>query len=200
MKRRVNELRQHVVGLRAVHQDTERWDRLSMSIGKIGVITPIIIAVNTVVDGNYRWEIAKNKGIEEIPTYDIGPTDDATMLCLQMQLNDDAKPMEYKNQIFRILAGDETATLAKIADAVAWKPDEIVSLVARYLTGTALVSLKTGKMSLTNGIFLSRLAQQEPTLITAGVVQKAIKTPVADFATEINAKIREIRENRRKGK
>lgn len=101
--------------------DAETRLRERNSIRRFGFVVPIIVRPLgkrfQIIDGQHRWEIATELGIESVPIHDIGPISDFEAEQLTIILNElRGKPNEKKlaASLKRLLAADTLDNLTAV--------------------------------------------------------------------------------------
>jgi ParB/RepB/Spo0J family partition protein len=151
------------------------------------------------VDGLHRFCAAKDAGISEI-NVDIVSLDDDLVLEAQIMANIhkvETRPAEYTQQLKRILARNPLMTEAELASKLGKSTTWISSrLSLTKIDNEEIVTLiNEGKIGLANAYALAKLPVEEQ----ATFVDRAMTQPPDEFVPAVNARVKEIREAKRKG-
>jgi ParB/RepB/Spo0J family partition protein len=205
----ISDIRENPVALRAVNRESEEYQGLVDSIrqkGFLGAITgrPQEDEDGTItyelIDGLHRYCAAKDAGLEEI-NMDVVSLDDDAVLEAQIMANIhkvETKPMEYTKQLKRILTRNPMMTESELAAKLGKSPAWIAGrLSLNRLTGDTMKTLvNEGKVCLSNAYALAKLPPEEQ----ADWLDRAQTLPPDEFIPATAARLKEIREARRKGK
>jgi len=152
-----------------------------------------------ITDGLHRFSAAKDAGITEIPV-DILDLNDAESLEAQILMNVhkvETKPVQYSNQLRRILAMNPMMTEAELATKLGKSAQwikERLGLVKLPEKVAALVD--DGKINLTNAYAIAKLPPEE----AADWVDRAMTEAPNAFVPKVNGRVKEIKDAKRKGK
>lgn len=207
-KVQVADIRDNPVALRTVNQQSEAFLGLCDSIRQRGFMGAITARERTdgdgnkfyeVVDGLHRFTAARAVGLQEI-NVDIVSLSEAQVLEAQIMANIhkiETTPMQYTEQLKRILSMNplmtETELATKLGKSPAWIKERLGLLRIENEQIRSLIN--DGKINLSNAYALAKLPPDEmPTF-----VDRAMTEPPDTFLPVVNARVKEVREARRKG-
>lgn len=205
----ISEIRENPVALRTVNRESEEYMGLVDSIRNKGFLGAITVRPKTdeetgvayfeLVDGLHRFCAARDAGIEEI-NVDVVSLDDDQTLEAQIMANIhkiETRPIEYSRQLTRILSRNPLMTEAELAQKLGKSPQWIAERLG--LTKISNKNIETlvneGKIKLANAYALAKLPPEE----MAAFVDRALTLAPDEFLPVVNARIKEIREAKRKG-
>lgn len=213
----VNQIRENPVALRTVNKMAEDFIQVRDSVkaivastGKMrGVLNPINVQRKNdpatgepyfeLVDGLHRWTAAIEAGLETIPAQVVEMTQIETM---QAQLianvhKVETRPVDYTKQLQRIMAMNPLLTLNELASQLSKSPTWITERLSLLkLTEKVATLVNEGKINLTNAYAIARLPEDEQ----ADWVDKAQIQPPSEFTPAVHARVKEIKDARRKGR
>lgn len=206
----ISAIRENPVALRTVNRESEEFQGLVDSIRQKGFLGAITVRpqVDTesgeefyeLVDGLHRFSAAQDAGLEEINA-DITNLDDDQVLEAQIMANIhkvETRPMDYTNQLKRILTRNplmtEAELAAKLGKSQAWIAGRLSLNKIENEKIKELVN--EGKICLSNAYALAKL----PTTEHADWVDRAMTLPPDEFVPAASGRLKEIREARRAGK
>jgi ParB family chromosome partitioning protein len=205
----VSEIRENPVALRTVNRESEEYMGLVDSIREKGFLGAITVRPKTdeetgqtyyeLVDGLHRFCATKDAGFEEI-NVDVVSLDDAQVLEGQLMLNIhkvETRPIEYSRQLTRILVLNPLLTEAELASKLGKSPQWISERLGLTKIANENIALlvNEGKIKLANAYALAKLPPDE----MASFVDRAMTQPPDEFLPAVNARIKEIKEAKRKG-
>lgn len=202
----ISEIRENPVALRAVNRNHEDYLGLVDSMKQKGFFGAITGRSKTdeegdyyeVLDGLHRFSAAKDAGLTEI-NMDVLSMSDAEALELQIMANThkvETRPVEYSGQLRRLLTANPLMTEAELAERLGKSPQWIAGrLGLNKLTGTAAELVNEGKIKLANAYALAKLPEDE----VADFIDRAMTDSPDVFVPACNARVKEIREAKRRG-
>lgn len=206
----ISEIRENPVALRNVSLESEDFLGLVASIREHGILNAISVRPRhddeadvdyfELVDGLHRFCGAKEAGLESIPAI-IKDLDDDKVLEAQIVANlhkIETKPVQYSQQLRRILARNPMMTESELAAKCGKSPQWIRErLGLTKITNESIATLvDEGKIKLANAYALAKLPPEE----MADFVDRAMTLPPDEFVPQVNARVKEIREAKRSGK
>lgn len=205
----LTDIKENTVALRAVNRDDEKYLGLVESIRSKGFFGAITVRQKTdadsgqdyyeLVDGLHRFSASKDAGLEEI-NVDIVDLDDDETLEAQIMANIhkiETRPVEYSKQMLRILSRNplmtEAELAAKLGKSTQWIKERLGLTKIDNEDIAHLVN--EGKIGLANAYALAKLPPEEMN----DFVDRAMTMPPDEFVPAANARMKEIREAKRKG-
>jgi ParB/RepB/Spo0J family partition protein len=202
------EIRRNKVALRDVLKDTETYQGLVDSIKQVGIMNPISVREKVdelgvkffeLVDGLHRFSAASDAGLTEIPVQ-IVDLDDDMILEAQLIANihkQETRPVEYSNQLRRIMARNALMTISELAQRISRSPTWIEQrLSLNKIDNPQLKELiNSGRINLTNAFAIAKLPADEQTDFT----EWAMTEPPETFVQRVKGRQKELREARRTG-
>lgn len=203
-------IRENPVALRSVNRTSEAYQGLVQSIKQKGFLGAITVRPKTdpetkqeyfeLVDGLHRFSASKDAGLEEI-NVDVVSLDDDAVLEAQLMANIhkvETRPVEYSQQLRRILARNPLMTEAELANklgkSAAWINQR---LGLNKITNPEIqTAVNEGKIKLANAYALAKLPPEE----MANFTDRAMTDAPDKFIPQVNTRVKEIREAKRKGK
>lgn len=116
------------IALRPVRRESLEYYQLRESIQSSGVLTPLLVRGNEIVDGHSRRECALDLDLPEVPVHDV-PLSDWDVLLTQVRLNPTARNDEYVSRVYRILRYEPDLTLAQLVHYLGMTQDWLVRLL-----------------------------------------------------------------------
>jgi len=205
----IAEIRENPVALRSVAQDSEEFQGLVESIRNVGILNPISVREKKdeeagvsyfeLVDGLHRFVASKEAGLTTIPAIIVSLSDD---MVLEAQIianihKVETKPVQYSQQLRRILARNPMMTESELAVKLGKSPQCIRErLGLTKITNVEIASLvDEGKIKLANAYALAKLPAEE----MADFVDRAMTLPPDEFVPQVNSRVKELREAKRQG-
>ncbi len=203
-------IRENPVALRSVNRTSEQYQGLVQSIKQKGFLGAITVRPKTdpetkkdyfeLIDGLHRFSASKDAGLTEINVDVVKLTDDE-VLEAQLMANIhkvETRPVEYSQQLRRILARNPLMTEAELASTLgkssAWINQR---LGLNKITNPEIQGhVNEGKIKLANAYALAKLPAEE----MANFTDRAMTEAPDKFIPQVNARVKEIREAKRKGK
>lgn len=195
------------VGLRGAKVEDERFVGLMESIKLVGILEPILVKEAPdngtmryeIINGLQRYTAAKMCGtVKEIPVHVQNMADQA-ILSAQIMANIhriETKPMEYTNQLKRILELNPMMTRAELATdlgkSVKWVDDRL-SLGDLIPQIQELVA--EGKVVVSNAYIIAKLDQEDQ----VHFVDKAITLGPGELRTLVDGYKKQVAAARKKG-
>jgi len=205
----IAEIRENPVALRAVNRQDENYLGLVDSIKSKGFLGAITVRAKVdpetkesyceLVDGLHRFCAAKDAGLTEINA-DVVSLDDDQTLEAQIMANIhkiETRPVEYSRQLLRILSRNPLMTEIELAQKLGKSAQWIRErLGLTKISNNDIAELvNEGKIKLANGYALAKLPPEE----MADFVDRAMTLPPDEFVPAANARLKEIRDAKRKG-
>lgn len=205
----VSEIRESEAALRSVQRDSEDYAGLVDSIKAHGVLKPILVREDKdpetgatfywLIDGLQRFTGTKDAGRRNIDAKVVSMTDQE-VLEAQIITNIhviETKPVQYSEQLRRILAGNPTMTVgtlaAKLSRGIAWINDRLGLLKLLKEIGELV---DDGKINLTSAYTLAKLPVEEQ----KDFVERALTLQPQEFVPQVNARKKQLDEARRQGR
>jgi len=198
--------------LREVDRNSEKYQRLRDAIAATnGPMLPILLReiedpdnkgkkALGLIDGLQRYSCCLDLGFKTIPARIID-MDDAQVAAAQIIANHsriDTKPVEYTQQLHRMLNADPTLTLEELSDqlhcSVKWLQDRL-SLAKLHEKIGPLVD--NGDISLAHAFALVKLKPPEEQL---QFVEQAQTQTIQEFSGHVTNRVKELREAARTGR
>ncbi len=194
--------------LRKVDRKNEQYLGLVESIRSKGVMNPITVRelesengniVYAIVDGLQRFNASKDAGKESIPCHvmSIAEGEEMDYMIIGNVHKVDTKPVEYSKGLLKILQNNPLLSRSELAERLSKTPawiSERLGLLKLHEDVAELVD--EHKIGLSNAYSLTKLDHEEQ----KDFVDRAMTMPPQQFAPTVNARLKEIREARRKGK
>jgi len=205
----LNKIEESESALRQVDRTSEKYIGLVDSIKQMGVLNPINVRAHPtkeghyiLIDGAHRFNGAKDAGLTSIGAQ-ILTMDEMKVNLAQIVANIhkiETAHFQYSKQLMRILAQDPLLTSSQLAvklgKSPAWLNDRL-SLVKLPEDVGKLVD--EGKIPLSNGYVLAKLATQDPTEVAA-YLDRAITEDPRNFVQVVQNRIKELRDSKRQGR
>ena len=142
--------------LRPVDLDGSDMVLLTDSIERNGLLVPVTVVGNRIVDGYRRWLVFRAKGWDEIPIHEVHG-DPVQLRIIAQTRHADFGRTDKKTLVGNLLVADRALTAARIAHDLQWHPGEVESLVGvEYLIQPFLVMYRSGAISLADVWQVSR--------------------------------------------
>jgi len=202
-------IRENPVALRSVNRESEEYKGLVDSIKNVGFMGTITVRKKNdpetkvefyeLVDGLHRFCAAADAGLKQINVDCVNLSDDSVMEA-QIMANIhkvETRPIEYSKQLLRILSRNPLMTEAELAAKLGKSPQWISErLNLTRITNPKIMGLvNEGKIKLANAYALAKLPAEE----MADFVDRAMTKQPDEFVPEVQARVKEIREAKRKG-
>jgi ParB/RepB/Spo0J family partition protein len=206
----ISMIRENVVALRTVDRTSERYLGLVGSIREQGFFGAITVRPQSdsetgedyfeLVDGLHRFSAAKDAGLAEI-NVDIVDLDQDQLLENQILMNIhkvETKPVEYSNQLKRILTRNPTMTEADLASKLCKSPQWVRERLGLTKIDNERISalIDEGKIKLANAYALAKLPPEE---MEAFIDQAMVLGP-DEFVPSVHKRVKEIKDAKRKGR
>jgi len=200
-------IRESEVALRAVNRQSEKYLQLVESIRKVGVLNSITVRQDTdgthfvLVDGLQRLTASRDAGLEEVPANLMDGTPDE-MAVLQAQIianihKIETRPVEYSQQLRRILSGNPLMTLRELASMVAQSESWVNQRLGLLKLDEKIGELvDAGTINLSNAYALAKLPPEEQ----ASYVDRAMTDQPTSFLPTVHARVKEIRDAKNQGR
>ena len=206
----LKDIRPNEVALRAVNRESEAFLGLVESIRQQGFFGAITVRPRIdeetneqyleLVDGLHRFTAAKDAGLSEI-NVDICDLSTDQVLEAQLMANVhkiETKPVQYSQQLLRILARNELMTEAELADKLGKSPQWISQRLGLIKIENEEIQrlVNEGKISLSNAYALAKLPAAEQ----VDFVDRAMTLAPDEFVPTCQARAKELRDAKRAGK
>lgn len=209
----ISAIRENPVALRTVNVQTEEYQGLVESIrnkGFIGAISvrpardsetkEVLDDKYELVDGLHRFTAAKDAGLDEI-NVDVVDLNDDEVAEAQIMANIhkvETKPMEYTKALKHILTRNPLMTESELAQRLGKSSAWIAGRLSlhKIASETTRKLIDDGKIGLSNAYALAKLPAEEQ----ADWTDRAMTLSPDEFIPQTTARMKEIREARRKGK
>ena len=195
--------------LRKVDRSKEEYVGLVESIRIQGVMNPITVralededtsdVIYGLVDGLQRFSASKDAGKETIPCHVIS-CEDGQLIEAQIMANVhkiETKPVEYSRALLKILQNNPLMSRADLANRLAktgaWISERLGLL---KLTDEIGNLVDEDKIGLSNAYALAKLPPEEQ----ADFVDRAMTMSPQQFTPTVNARVKELRDAKRKGR
>ena len=205
---KLTDIRENPVALRTVNKQNVTYMGLVDSIRQRGFIGTISgrkkkddagINYIEIMDGLHRFAAAKDAGLDSIPV-SIVDLDDAATMEAQLMLNVhkvETKPVQYSQQLRRILSMQPMMTEAELAAKLGKSPTwikERLGLVKLPEQVAALVN--EGRINLSNAYAMAKLPPEE----CGDWIERAMEQKPDEFIPNATARYKELKDAARKGK
>jgi ParB/RepB/Spo0J family partition protein len=222
----IEDVRANPVALRQVDKKSANYLEIVNTIPKVGILNAITVRHKVevvtddegtpqvgddgeaiteefyeLVDGLHRFTAAQDAGLEEIPAQILTIDDDTTLLTTQVIANlmrVETKPVEYKNQLLRILSKNPTWTEAELADSLGVSPDFIRKRLSlqKIENEEILKQIDAGNICLSNAFNLAKLPPEEQ----IEMMDAAMTEPAASFSGDVKKRVKELNDAKRQGR
>lgn len=207
---KVNEIHENPVALRSVNQESEDFLGLVDSIRSRGVMNAISVRrkVDTdsgdqfyeLIDGLHRYAATMAAGLEMIPAQ-VLTLEDAEVLEAQIIGNVqriDTKPVEYSQQLRRILAANPMMTESDLANKLGKSTQWISQRLGLTKIGNETIRnlIDEGQIPLSNAYALAKLPDDEQVDFT----ERAQTESPDVFLGGVTQRIKELKEAKRQGR
>lgn len=201
-------IKNNPVALRGVNKESEEYMGLVDSIRQKGFLGAITVRQKKdetgeyfeVLDGLHRTEASRDAGLAEI-NVDIVEMTDAAALEAQIMANVhkiETKPVEYSKQLVKILMANplwtESELATRLGKSAAWIKERLG--LVKIANPQIVQLIDEGKINLSNAYALAKLPANE----MAEYVDRAMTQGADEFVPAVNARVKEIKDNRLKGK
>lgn len=206
----IDAIRENPVALRNVNRENENYLGLIDSIRAVGVMNAVNVRRKTdpdtgdiffeLVDGLHRFSAARDAGLETIPAQVLN-VNDAEALEAQIIGNIhriETKPVEYSQQLRRILAANPMMTEAELAVKLGKSPSWISSRLGLNKIENEKIKalIDEGNIPLSNAYSLAKLPEDEQIDFL-----ESAQTETPDvFVGKVNQRVKEMREAARQGR
>jgi len=203
------DIRENPVALRTVDKASEEFLGLVQSIREKGFISTITVRrakddesgkeYFELIDGLHRLTAAREAGHT---TIDVKIYEVNEMQVLEMQLmanvhKIETKPIEYTQQLKRILAANRLLNINELAKKIGKSPQWIKQRFSllKIQNETVIKLIDEGKINLSNAFALTKLPEEEiPNFLVA-----AQEESPSEFVPKATKRAKELREAKRKG-
>jgi ParB/RepB/Spo0J family partition protein len=207
---KVANIRPGNIALRAYNPEDKQFQELKDSIKAEGILNAISVRAQTdaetkeefyeLIDGRQRFSAAKELGMEEVPAQ-ILDKDDQEVMIAQIIGNAqrvETKPMEYQQQLVKVLLANPTMTEADLATTLHKSPQWIGSILKLEDLHESIKPLvNEGKIVLANAFALAKIKPAEEQL---RYLNEAQTQASSEFTGPVLQRAKELRDARRAGK
>lgn len=197
------------VALRTVNRENEEFLNLARDVKKRGIINPIIVREKLedatgdsyfeLCDGLQRFSAAQDAGLENVPVIVRDLTDDQVeeeQIVLNL-VRVQTKPVEYANQLRRMMQKSPTMTEAELADRISQSASFVRNRLGLLnLDGPIQKLIEDGSIGLANAYALSKLPREKQHDWTDAAMTKA----PGEFVEEVNKFAKELKDAAREGR
>lgn len=152
------------------------------------------------VDGGNRLAAAREAGLEEIAVIVVEMDEFQAMVSqiVSNAHNVETKPIEYAEQILRLMSANPLLTMAEIGKMLS-KSDSWISrvLAINTLADDVKKLVNTGKVPLVNAFLLTRLVDKADVV---NYIESSMTMNVEDFTTAINQRNAVVKKARQEGR
>lgn len=195
--------------LRKVDRQSEAYLGLVESIRKDGVMNPISVreledpedkskTVYGLIDGLQRLNASRDAGLEEIPCH-VLDIEEGKLLESQIIANVhkiETKPVEYSKAILRIIEANPMLSREELASTLSKTPSWLSERLGLLkLTDEIAKLVDDGEIKLSNAYALAKLPPEEQ----PDFVDRALTMSPQQFTPTVNARVKELRDAKRKG-
>lgn len=205
-------IRENQVALRSVNRQSEDFQKLVDSVRSNGILNPVNVRRKLegkggkpdgkefeLIDGLHRFTAALEAGLSEIPAQVLSQNDEEALVSqiIGNVHKVETKPIEYTRGLLRILAANPLMTQAELAGLISVSPqfiDQRLSLTK--LHPKVAEQVNNGVINLSNAFPLTKLPEDEQ----INWVDRAMTLGAGEFAPQVLARAKEIRDAKRQGK
>jgi ParB/RepB/Spo0J family partition protein len=205
----LDKIRENPVALREVDRTSESYLGLVDSIRKDGVLNAIVVreivdpvsgeTAYGLVDGLHRYTASQDAGKTSIPAQ-VTTMADGKVLEAQILANVhkvETKPVQYSQQLLRILAQNPLMPISELADKLSKSPAWLMDrLSLNKLEKNIAVLVDENKINLSNAYALAKLPVEEQ----VNFLDRAQTQSPQEFVPTAQARMKEIREAKRQGR
>lgn len=202
---KVADIHDNPVALRSVDKAGEAFMGLCDSIRNIGFQGSVTVRTcaeggYSLIDGLHRITACREVGIQEV-TAVIMELSDVEVWESQLLFNVhhvETKPIEYTKHMVRLMTANPLMTEAELAHKLGKSAQWVKERLGLIKIADEKVQslIDSGKISLSNAYALSKLDSAD----VADFVDRAMTLPVSEFGPQVEQRVREVRDNRRKGR
>lgn len=197
------------VALRSVNRSNEQFLNLVKDVKRRGVVKPLVVrekheeATNEsyfeLCDGLQRFSAAQDAGLTVVPVVVRDLTDDQVeeeQIALNL-VKVDTRPIEYANQLRRMLQRNPTMTEAELAEKISQSPSFVRNRLSLHnLTPGNQKLVEEGSIGLANAYALAKLPAEKQ----GQFADAAMTKPPGEFVEEVNKYAKELRDAAREGR
>lgn len=209
MRIRILDIRENETALRPVDRTNPEYLELLASVREHGVLETITVRECVdkltqakfygLINGLQRFTAAKDSGFDEIDAKII-VADDLQVLVKQVILNAkrvETRPVEYSNQLKRIIALNQGMTLKELANMVSASEKFVTERLGLLKLNNDIAKfVDSGTIGLTNAYALAKLPASEQLAFK----DRAISMTPQEFCPVATKRAKELNEANRKGK
>lgn len=204
----LSRIRESKIALRSVNRQLPNYLELVASIRNHGVLNPIVVRelgkedgemVYSLVDGLQRYTASGDAGRDQIPANVIDLADAAVLEAqiIGNAVRVETKKFQYAKQLELILSQNPFMTMAQLSERLSKSPSWLNDqLGLAKLPEDVGKLVDEGKLPLANGYVMSKLPPEE----IPAFIERALTQQANEFAPQVNARVKEIRDARRQGR
>ena len=191
MKKPIRDIKPPTLLIRPVDQEGMDMELLRDSISKTGLLVPITVCDDKIVDGYRRWLVCKGLGWNDIDTHEVEGDADSLRIITQTRTTPFERT-EKRTYLGKYLQRNKEATAAEVAHKFHWTIGEVESLAGvEYLIPELLVAYRSHILNLYAVWSCSRCGDKGQMQL----VQEGDMDSIPSRAIELH---REVRSARRK--
>ena len=158
MQAKISDLSQPVSIIRPINQFEQML--MEESLAEHGLLTPLVVCEDTIVDGYRRWLAARSLGWEEITVNPVkGDPHQLRVIC--QTRNSEFGKTEKKVLVAQYLERDPNASATQIANDFKWSPLEVEELCCLgYVCPPVKAGYETGDITLAAAWAMGRLLDE----------------------------------------
>jgi ParB/RepB/Spo0J family partition protein len=204
-------IRENAVALRPVDKESEAYLQLADSVKKRGILNPILVRefedpdnpgnmLYGLIDGLQRYNAALDAGMKTIPakivTMDQAEIEENQIIANATRI--ETRPYQYAEQLGRLLERNPTMGINDLAGKLSKSPGWIYKMLGmvRNINKDLEDHVNDGRVKLSNAYELSKLPKEEQ----PQWVDRAMTQDPGEFTAAVAARVKTIKEARKKGK
>jgi ParB/RepB/Spo0J family partition protein len=204
-------IRENAVALRPVDKESEGYLQLADSVKKRGILNPILVRefedpdnpgnmLYGLIDGLQRYNAALDAGMKTIPakivTMDQAEIEENQIIANATRI--ETRPYQYAEQLGRLLERNPTMGINDLAGKLSKSPGWIYKMLGmiRNVNKDLEDHINDGRIKLSNAYELSKLPKEEQPQWS----DRAMTQDPGEFTAAVAARVKAIKEARKKGK
>ena len=205
----LNEIRENKDALRKVNRKRADYVEMVDSVRSKGIMNSITVRqmednatgerYYCIIDGLHRFNAAKDAGLDSIPAQ-ILDMNDIEVLEAQILANVhkvETRPVEYSKQLVKILQSNPTMTIASLSNKLSKSSSWVTQRLGLVNLVDDIAKLANeGQLNVTNATMLAKLDEEDQ----KDFLDRAMTQSPAEFIPTVNARIKQVKEAKRKGK
>lgn len=200
MRKPIREIKPPTLLIRPVDQEGIDMELLRDSINKAGLLVPITVCQDKIVDGHRRWLACRGFGWEDIPVHEVEGDPDALRIVAQTRTT----PFERKEKrtyIGKVLQRKKDSTAGEIAHALHWTVGEVESVAGvDYLIPELLIAYRSQKINLHTVWSVSRCGDKGQMQLVSEGVDETLHIRAMELHREVRSARRKAMVQRPRGK